>query len=937
MCVEIEYVVDGAPLVGRRRLKPAPFECDLPALGGVWNAWIPPEFQTCDRDAFFGDERDAASRSFLAFLFDARNRAVDQTAARFLNRFGDADALRRALADAVELPAPSENAEIATPTWGAVFGNPALVAQLFAPDAKTTDEAASNAPSASAAPSPFGPLGAAREPFRLYVDRFALAQVRVTPTTPLAFAAATASDATERARRVALQTLESARVVLLFVDDALAVLTSDDVLADFAPQALETTGDAISVLKIKNSGAARRFRASLLAETSPRFVLSTAWPQARDAEPVWRVRSGEESAAGWIRTTTPLDRATANGVWIVERYWLAALEWFCLVGFVAATWGRRFATPTFFVAVLGVSIAVQCAAPLEIALAARGFTIGTLCAFGFYNVRLWAPRSGAERRDADGDVSRFSRISRRPADSDRSQISGDASELDVVVRDGSFATRPDGRERRREKATRPEESTQGFVDLSKLPEATRRRLEGPADAPVDAPRRDAEIDDASTETRPENRPVPPSPRRQGSTSMQTTTALAALSFALLLGASTLVDAASPRVDGDVPSASETLPVVPEESNAVASPDRASTAPTAAPTWREPRRVFVPIDAERRPVGPYYWVPSDFYEEIRSTLAARPSERSWRVVDALYEGVVNHNAFADATSLFNLTATYSVVLDEPNATIAFPATRLAPDFDVKFDDRAIAPTFAENGREIFFEIVDAEPGEHRLELTIAPPQFSETNAEISFPIPPVPSARLELTVPPDAPTFDFPNALGKTTRSPGRVVVELGAIDRLVVAKTASNVPSGKTSVDVEQLFLMRARPTQADVRASFRCQVVGGKVSSLVLVGDPLYSFSGYCQCDKTEIESVETLADGSSRVAFKTPISGAFALDADFVARNFSGVGRARLPSLAVRDARVLKSWLALVPGGDVECANIPPATETIAAFQHAWGAPLK
>ncbi|MBR5243457.1 MAG: hypothetical protein IKW13_04410, partial [Thermoguttaceae bacterium] len=372
-------------------------------------------------------------------------------------------------------------------------------------------------------------------------------------------------------------------------------------------------------------------------------------------------------------------------------------------------------------------------------------------------------------------------------------------------------------------------------------------------------------------------------------------------------------------------------------NAVASPDRASTAPTAAPTWREPRRVFVPIDAERRPVGPYYWVPSDFYEEIRSTLAARPSERSWRVVDALYEGVVNHNAFADATSLFNLTATYSVVLDEPNATIAFPATRLAPDFDVKFDDRAIAPTFAENGREIFFEIVDAEPGEHRLELTIAPPQFSETNAEISFPIPPVPSARLELTVPPDAPTFDFPNALGKTTRSPGRVVVELGAIDRLVVAKTASNVPSGKTSVDVEQLFLMRARPTQADVRASFRCQVVGGKVSSLVLVGDPLYSFSGYCQCDKTEIESVETLADGSSRVAFKTPISGAFALDADFVARNFSGVGRARLPSLAVRDARVLKSWLALVPGGDVECANIPPATETIAAFQHAWGAPLK
>ena len=428
--------------------------------------------------------------------------------------------------------------------------------------------------------------------------------------------------------------------------------------------------------------------------------------------------------------------------------------------------------------------------------------------------------------------------------------------------------------------------------------------------------------------------------------MQTTTALASLSLALLLGVSSSGFDAPPRVDGASDDGALATPVSPSVApTALGSPDRAPTnaasnasaAPDDASNWREPRRVFVPVDDARRPVGSYYWIPADFYEEIRSTLDARAPERSWRVVDALYEGVVNHNAFADATSLFNLTATYSVVLDAPNATIALPATRLAPDFDVKFDDRAIAPTFSENGREIFFEIVDAEPGEHVLELTIAPPQFSETNAEISFPIPRVPSSRLELTVPPDAPTLDFPNALGKTTRSSGRVAVELGAIDRLVVAKTKPNVKSGKVNVDVEQLFLMRARPTQADVRASFRCQVVGGAVASLVLDGDPLYAFSGYSQCDKTEIESVETLADGSLRVAFKTPVSGAFALDADFVARNFSGVGRARLPSISVRDARVLKSWLALVPEGGVECADIPPSSETIAAFQNAWNATLK
>ncbi len=980
VCVELEYVVDGAPLVGRRRLAPTTFECDVPSLGGVWNAWIPPEFQISERRAFFDDERDAASRSFLALLslFDARARDVEKVADRFLNRFGDENALRRALANADA----SENA--APPTWGAVFGTPSLVAQLFAPDAQSTaadnadnasEKATANA--ASAAVSPFGPLDATREPFLLYVDRFALAQIRLTPTTPLAFAFVPASDAvgrleTRQTKNVALQTLENARAVLLFVDDGLAVLTSNDVLADFAPQELENVGDAVSVRKIKNSGAARRFRASLLAGTSPRFVSATAWPQTRDALPVWQTCSGEENAAGWIRTSTPLDRATVDGVWVVERYWLAALEWCCLVGVVIATWRRRFATPAFFVGLLGASIAVQCAFPLELALAARGVATGTICAFGFYSVRFLTPRSETVRRDGDGranrdDVSRlshFSRLFRRPSETDATS-DGDAAvknDLDVVVRDDDSFRAPPKERRRETPSTPPEESTQGFVDLSKLPFATRRRLEGPSDAPLAQSRRaadsadnfnnsaDAETD-APLEAEAENRPVPPSSRRQGSTSMQTTTALATLSLALLLGASSLGFDVSPRGDGALDDvASETssgsaptnaagsgsLDRAPTNASSAASGVSGAAAPDAS-TWREPRRVFVPVDAERRPVGPYYWVPSDFYEEIRSTLAARSPERSWRVVDALYEGVVNHNAFADATSLFNLTATYAVVLDEPNATIALPATRLAPDFDVKFDDRAIAPTFSENGREIFFEIVDATPGEHVLELTIAPPQFSETNAEISFPIPRVPSSRLELTVPPDAPTLDFPNALGKTTRSVGRVAVELGAIDRLVVAQAKPNAKSGKANVDVEQLFLMRARPTQADVRASFRSQVVGGAVASLVLVGDPLYSFSGYCQCDKSEIESVETLADGALRVSFKTPISGAFVLDADFVARNFSGVGRARLPSISVRDARVLKSWLALVPEGDVECADVPPSSETVAAFQNAWGSPLK
>ena len=944
VCVELEYVVPAKPLVGRARLTPTPFECDVPALGGVWNVWIPPEFQICERDAAFGVERDAATRAFLALLpfGDARASKVADVAERFLRRFGDEAALRQALANAatestVDGTSASSAGAVATPTWGAVFGTPSLVARLFAPDAPA------DAP-LDATASPFGPLDATRPPLRLYVDRFALARRRLTPTTPLVFAPTPASDAvgraapTSRSQKIALQTLENADVVLLFVDETLAVLTSNDVLANFAPQDLETTGDAPAVRRVKDAASARRFRDALLAETSPRFVVASAWPQTDDALPVWQTRDGEENAAGWIRATRSLDRAKIDGLRIVERYWLAALEWFCLVAVVVATWRRRFATPSFFVAVLGLSVAVRVVAPLEIAFAARGLAIGALCAAGFYTVRFLTPGAADVRRrdfpDAAPRDADFSRRSRVFASADASPVASNG-ELDVVVRDASPLFAPNAvRERRRDSAApAPDESTQGFVDLSKLPFATRRRLEGPSDAPLAPPPRratvDADADSADDDASTESRPLPSAPpRRQGSTSMHTTTALAALSLALLLGVSTL---------GSIAPSGGDASVFADDASATANAD-ASPANAPAP-WSEPRRVFVPVDEERRPVGSYYWIPADFYEEIRATLSERPTERSWRVVDALYEGVVNYNAFADSTSLFNLTATYAIVLDAPNATISLPATRLAPDFDVKFDDRAIVPTFSENGRDVFFEIVGAQPGEHVLELTIAPPQFSETNAEISFPIPRVPSSRLELAVPPDAPTLDFPNALGKTTRSSGRVVVELGAVDRLVVAKTEPNAQSNKTTVDVEQLFLMRARPTQADVRASFRCQVVGGKIDSLVLVGDPLYSFSGYCQCDKAEVDSVEPLAgaDGSLRVSFKTPISGSFAIDADFVARRFSGVGRARLPSISVRDARVLKNWLALSPSDGVECADPPPSTETVASFQTVWGTPLK
>ncbi|MGN0930583.1 MAG: hypothetical protein ACI4NP_02570 [Thermoguttaceae bacterium] len=363
---------------------------------------------------------------------------------------------------------------------------------------------------------------------------------------------------------------------------------------------------------------------------------------------------------------------------------------------------------------------------------------------------------------------------------------------------------------------------------------------------------------------------------------------------------------------------------------------ANSLRAAAPNdeYREPYRVFVPTDEKNQPSGEYYWVDSAFYDKIRADLRLRPRERSWRVVDALYEGVVNYNSFSDTTTLFSLKATYLLVVDEPVVTIALPAVQLASEGGARFDKQTIPASYGEDGKEIFFEL-QATPGAHILELALAPPQFFETTSKLAIPILPVPSARLELDVSADAPALDSPTALGKVVRSARRFSAELGPVDSLSLVKLDSGKTSEKAELDVEQYMLMRPRAAQTDLRAELRCQAIGGKIDAVEILCDPVFSYSGFCRCDSAEIESVEapTARNAAMRVAFKEPVAGAFILNLDFVARNFSGVGTIPLPRIAAKDARVVKNWLAVAPEADVVCTTPNASTDLIAPFLSAWG----
>ena len=297
--------------------------------------------------------------------------------------------------------------------------------------------------------------------------------------------------------------------------------------------------------------------------------------------------------------------------------------------------------------------------------------------------------------------------------------------------------------------------------------------------------------------------------------------------------------------------------------------------------------------------------------------------------------MNYNSLTGETSLFNLKATYTIAMDGRNATVAFPATPLAPDVGARFDRQAIGAPYEEQDGAYYFEIADVEPGLHELEITLAPPPFSETTGQIAIPVLSVPSSRLYLSVPRDAPVIDAPNSRGKVERGPDGIVAELGAVNELVISKQESSDRANQAAFDVEQLFLIRPRSTQTEVRSVFRVRATDAQIKTLDLECDPLYAFSGYCSCDEAEIESYEppTQANNAIHITFREPVDKPITVRVNFVARNFSGFGKIQFPKITARGARSTKSWLAIADLAEFELERPLNTTVTEKAFLEAWG----
>ena len=412
---------------------------------------------------------------------------------------------------------------------------------------------------------------------------------------------------------------------------------------------------------------------------------------------------------------------------------------------------------------------------------------------------------------------------------------------------------------------------------------------------------------------------------------------------------------------NVPRSSPSFGTIPGDPNSVApngeayivteipSDNRPQTAPSEIP---EAYRVFFPIDENRRIIGDYVYVPV----ELRALLwelwdvKAEPAHQ-WSITKSDYQGSIVFNPMTQKLELGDdFTAVFEILLESENALITLPPLPFLQGHTT-WDSRPIQPTWRTQGTEqkriLVFQVENEQKGKHHLRLPLVPTigrQETGTN-RIEFDIPRVADSSLYLKTAPETPPIQVAHCFGalrpNTSTSP-ELSARLGPVEKLAFSWTGEPDREEAVTVEVEQHFDLLARPTQMEIRATFAFRIDGGRIRHLNLVTDPRWRLSGQFRCNEYSVEKDEKtlyLAGPEGlpssqnevvRVTFQEPVSGLLTLHADFVLRDFGGIGRIRLPRFEALNTRVRKSTLAAAadPLLEIDC----PKTGLVAGYRSGW-----
>ncbi len=133
------------------------------------------------------------------------------------------------------------------------------------------------------------------------------------------------------------------------------------------------------------------------------------------------------------------------------------------------------------------------------------------------------------------------------------------------------------------------------------------------------------------------------------------------------------------------------------------------------------RVFIPIDAEKKPVGQKVYLPEMFYNELyRRAAAAKEEPQGWLLGPAVYRGTLAREPAAGRLACEVIKAQFDLHVFGRMVQVTLPIRRenvqLIPD-GATLDGRPIDPQWEADGAALKFEV--QEPGDYRLELQFRP--------------------------------------------------------------------------------------------------------------------------------------------------------------------------------------------------------------------------
>ncbi|MEN6457671.1 MAG: hypothetical protein ABFC63_01970 [Thermoguttaceae bacterium] len=359
------------------------------------------------------------------------------------------------------------------------------------------------------------------------------------------------------------------------------------------------------------------------------------------------------------------------------------------------------------------------------------------------------------------------------------------------------------------------------------------------------------------------------------------------------------------------------------------PPETRSLPGPTPTAPEERHrqgphdfaVLVPCDSQRNPTGGKLYVPEPLYQELQRAAALAQRPAAWIITGATYRGELLR-AKTGSLAVDAIRVAYDLQVFERDAVVQIPLDRFGANtlldgqpVAAEEDDAEFDPL--KKGRLPLCSILVAEPGRHRLEFSLRPLTLkgAPTNG-FELPIPRVPAARLEMTLPSHTPKLEVPSSRGPIQVANGRLAAELGPTDRLRVEwpETASRA-ARKSAVEAEQLLLIEVRPGSVVIATKFKFHAADRLEQVQLAVDSRLRLLPPRGDDPPTAEIGPESGRTRLITLRWPRPVSGQTTLEATFLVGGASGVGNLWLPQIDLLDAQVADRWMAVRTDPSLDC----------------------